>query len=104
MNRATLLLILWASTACLVGCARAGSREGLITRAPADTAGASGSAGMGDAASPIVTPPDLSVDGSMVDSSAPPMHPAVAPQGTLSAGTVPPNPGAIFGAAEADPT
>ena len=103
MNRATLILFLCASTACLAGCAPAGSRDGLITRPPADSGGAGGSAPISDAAPPIVIPPQLSVDGSMMDSSALPMHPAVPPQGTLSSGTLPANPAAIFAAAQVDP-
>src|SRR5882724_5500830 len=109
MNRATLILFLSTNSACLAGCARAGSRDGLITRPSTDAGGAGGAGGTGgsgsmsDGAAPLVMPPQLSVDGSMMDSSTLPMHPAVPPQSTLSAGTVPANPAAIFGAAQADP-
>ena len=103
MNRATLIFFLYAGTACLAGCARSGSPSGVTMRPPSGSGGAGGAAPLSDAAAPIVTPPDLSVDGSMLDASTLPMHPAVPPQGTLSSGTLPANPAATFAAAQVDP-
>jgi hypothetical protein len=107
MSWATLAL-LFVSIDGLAGCARSSSREGSTNPAvPMNNGGASSGA---STPTPTPTPLDgasttLNV-GAMNPDASPtsslPSHPVPPAKGTLSSGTVPSNPGALFGAAQVD--